>query len=147
MGWVRGASFSLVSLTSFHIVNTVILSSSSLLLSLSDSPSLPPSFFLVFFLSLFHTHTCYQTQTLVQRSGKFLTNIYPAAMSRPSVEWLLKWGKSCKLIMSQICHCCLPGLSIPAACALKPKRRCLFHFFSCYPGLCGTKSVKKETWN
>lgn len=54
LGWVRGASFSLVSLTSFHIVNTVILS------SVSHSPSHSLSLLFSFCLS-FIGKNCRQT--------------------------------------------------------------------------------------
>ena len=123
MGWARGASFSLVSLTSFHIVNTVILSSLPLPLSLSDSPfpypspplslslsfslSLSLSFCLSLSLSHTHTHTCLSNPNTRESAVEsfFLTNVYPApskATARLAAEWLLQRGK--KLLADRVAY-------------------------------------------
>lgn len=83
-----GASFSLVSLTFFHIVNTVILSSCSP--TFSVWLSLPSSLSLPIFLLLFHVYNFCRKHT--KYSGKFLTNINPSLLrnSSMSVGWLLK---------------------------------------------------------
>lgn len=93
MGWARGASFSLVSLTSFHIVNTVILS--SLPHSLSDPPTPPlPHLSLLFSFCLFFMRTLAirpkHTQSAVESFWLTFILLRCAAMSRPCVEWLLK---------------------------------------------------------
>lgn len=167
MGWARGASFSLVSLTSFHIVNTVILSSLPLPLSLSDSPFPYPSPPLLLplclslscflFVSLSHTHTCLSnpnTRESAVESFFWLTFILRRRSHRASRrrmtltarEKVAGWSR--RLFVTG----CLPGPSRSPLPRSWSRERLLhlflfFFFFSCYSGLCGTKSVKKETWN
>ena len=159
MGWARGASFSLVSLTSFHRVNTVILSSLPLPLSLSDSPfpypsplspspSLSLSLSRVFFSSLFHTHTCLSnpnTRENAVESFFWLTLIlHRRAAARLAVEWLLQRGK--KLLADRVAYSSpvvfLAHLD-PRCLEAEAENVCFIYFFFSPPAIQGSVALSQ----
>ena len=158
MGWARGASFSLVSLTSFHRVNTVILSSLPLPLSLSDSPfpypsplspspSLSLSLSRFLFVSLSYTHLLIKPKHTWKRSGKFfLTNAYPAPsgcrasrcrMTLTAREKVAGWSR--RLFVTS----CLPGPSRSPLPRSWSRERLLHLFFFSPPAIQGSVALSQ----